>query len=97
MPGAVFEILRYDRTKVSSTDINGATTTSFTSGNSGVYFIDKLPFGTYYLHETKNASGTEVDIWFTLTVNETGVGYEEKVDTGTSTIRNTLNPESTAP
>ena len=97
LPGAVFEILRYDRTKVSSTGINGATTTSFTSGNSGVYFIDKLPFGTYYLHETKNASGTEVDIWFTLTVNETGVGYEEKVDTGTSTIRNTLNPESTAP
>lgn len=97
LDGAVFEILRYDHTLVSSTDINGATTTSFTSGNSGVYFIDKLPFGTYYLHETKNASGTEVDIWFTLTVNETGVGYEEKVDTGTSTIRNTLNPESTAP
>ncbi len=97
LPGAVFEILRYDRTKVSSTDINGAMTTSFTSGDSGVYFIDKLPFGTYYLHETKNASGTEVDIWFTLTVNDKGVGYEEKADSGTSIIRNTLNLESTAP
>ena len=102
LDGAVFEILRYDRTKVSSTDINGATTTSFTSGNSGVYFIDKLPFGTYYLHETTIPSGyQEVTAgddgnWFILTVNENGVGYEQATDTGTA-IRNTLSPVATKP
>ena len=97
LSGAEFEILRYDRTKVSSTDINGDTVTTFTSGNSGVYFIDKLPFGTYYLHETKNADGKDVDLWFILTVNENGVGYERETDTGGTLIGNTLNPETTRP
>ena len=102
MPGAVFEILRYDHTLVSSTDINGTTTTSFTSGTSGVYFIDMLPFGTYYLHETTIPSGyQEVTAgddgnWFILTVNENGVGYEQATDTGTA-IRNTLSPVATKP
>ena len=102
LDGAVFEILRYDHTLVSSTDINGATTTSFTSGNSGVYFIDKLPFGTYYLHETTIPSGYQKVTagddgnWFILTVNENGVGYEQATDTGTA-IRNTLSPVATKP
>jgi hypothetical protein len=102
LPGAIFEILRYDHTLVSSTDINGDTTTSFTSGASGVYFIDMMPYGTYYLHETTIPSGyQEVTAgndgnWFILTVNENGVGYEQATDTGTA-IRNTLSPEATKP
>ncbi len=102
LPRAVFEILRYDHTLVSSTDINGATTTSFTSGASGVYFIDMLPFGTYYLHETTIPSGYQKVTagddgnWFILTVNENGVGYEQATDTGTA-IRNTLSPVATKP
>ena len=93
LPNAVFEILRYDRTKVSIKDINGDTVTTFTSGNSGVYFIDKLPFGTYYLHETKDASGQTVDLWFTLTVNDKGVGYENE----DKKVINTISPKTTAP
>jgi len=102
LEGAVFEILRYDHTLVSSTDISGATTTSFTSGASGVYFIDMLPFGTYYLHEKTIPSGyQEVTAgndgnWFILTVNENGVGYEKATDTGTA-ITNTLSPVVTKP
>ncbi len=102
LEGAVFEILRYDHTLVSSTDINGATTTYFTSGASGVYFIDMLPFGTYYLHETTIPSGYQKVTagndgnWFILTVNENGVGYEQVTDTGTA-IRNTLSPVATKP
>lgn len=34
------------------------------SKDSGVVWIGKLPFGTYYLHET------DPDKWFTLTVGE---------------------------
>ena len=58
-----------------------------------MYFIDMLPFGTYYLHETKNASGAKVDLWFILTVNENGVGYE----TEDLKVINTLRPETTTP
>ena len=78
LAGAEFEILRYDRTHVSGTDINGNTVTTFVSGESGVYFCGPLPFGTYYVHETKNARGQEVDIWFILTVSADGVGYEQE-------------------
>jgi hypothetical protein len=39
--------------------------TTFTSTASGVYFIDKLPYGIYYLHETDPNAG-----WFTLTVGD---------------------------
>ena len=88
LQGVEFEILRYDRTKVSSIDINGNNTTSFTSGASGVYFVDMLPLGTYYLHETKNASGNTVDLWFTLTVNGIGAGFE-KAD---GTLINEIKP-----
>lgn len=43
---------------------------------SGALWIGNLPFGTYYLNETQ-ASGTAVDKWFTLTVNENGAGFEQ--------------------
>lgn len=44
-------------------DINGNTTTTFTSGTNGVYFIDTLPYGDYYLYEVT------AEKWFTLTVS----------------------------
>ena len=102
LSGATFEILRADRTLVSSTDINGATTTTFTSGESGVYFIDKLPYGIYYLHETDVPTGYKSladtnDNWFILTVNENGVGYEETNEEGVKTIKNGMSPESSKP
>ena len=63
------------------------------SGAGGAFWIGKLPYGTYYLHEMKNASGSVVDIWFTLTVNEEGVGYlQEGDEEGTDKILNKLEP-----
>jgi len=68
-----------------------------TSGTAGAFWIGKLPFGSYYLHETKNAGGTAVDIWFILTVNENGVGYlAPDAATGTKPV-NKINPETTKP
>ena len=77
LSGAVFEILRYDRTKIFSYDINNVITSSFTSGSNGVYFVDDLPYGIYYLHETGYPEGVtgngSVGWWYILTVNEDGV------------------------
>ena len=80
LPKAQFQILRYDRTLVSGIDINGNTTTTFTTGTSdvnGVYFIDEFPFGTYYIHETQTPNGYQAlsdgTNWYTLTVNGDGV------------------------
>ena len=99
LEGAVFEILRYDMTKITSTDIKGTTTSTFTSGKSGVYFIDKLPYGTYYLHEKTIPSGyQEITAgndgnWFVLTVSENDVGYEQT----DKTIIHEMTPEKSAP
>lgn len=80
---AEFQIFRYDGTPVSSIDINGAATTTFESGVNGVYFIDKLPYGTYYLYEetapnkengeATSAYNSNAGKWFTLTVGDDNV------------------------
>ena len=44
--------------------VDGTEKASGTSLSSGVFWIGKLPFGTYYLHETSP------DKWFTLTVGK---------------------------
>ncbi|MBR4456672.1 MAG: leucine-rich repeat protein [Solobacterium sp.] len=88
LEGATFEVLRYDRTPVKSTNSEGETVTEFTSGASGVYFIDTLPYGLYYLHEksvpsgyqtiTADKDGTKDGNWFILIVNKNGAGYITK-------------------
>ena len=69
LAGATFEILRADLSPV--TDSSKSTTT-FTSSTSGVYFIGELPYGTYYVHETKTPAGIVSDYWFYLIVDENG-------------------------
>lgn len=99
--GAVFTVLYADKkTPVrveDGTDASGKPKYDILkdkeSGTAGAFWIGKLPYGTYYLNETKNASGQDVDLWFTLTVNETGVGYE----TDDLKVINTLSPSTTAP
>ena len=94
LAGAEFEILRYDRKKVSGTDIHGHTGTTFVSGESGVYFCGPLPYGTYYLNEKKNAAGQAVDnIWFILTVSADGIGYKQEGQA----ISRKLTQETTEP
>ena len=93
LAGAEFKILRYDRTEVSGTDINGNTVTTFVSGESGVYFCGTLPFGTYYVQETKNAGGEDVNIWFILTVSADGIGYKQEGQA----ISRKLTQETTEP
>ena len=43
---------------------------NFISNASGVYFIDKLPYGVYYLHEVTAPTGYSSGKWFTLTVKD---------------------------
>ena len=73
--GAQFTITYADRrTVVRLKDaITGSIETleNLRSLDTGVFWIGKLPYGTYYLHET-----APVDRWFELTVNEKGYGYE---------------------
>ena len=55
---------------VKGTDINGVENVeSFISGESGVFYIGELNYGTYYIEETGVAG------YFILTVDESGVGY----------------------
>ncbi len=93
LPGVEFEVLRYDRTLVSSTDINGDTVTTFTSGASGVYFIDMLPYGTYYMEETTVPSSyAEPEKRYAFTVDENGVS--EMRETAGLTLTNELRPNA---
>lgn len=70
------------------------------SGVSGAFWIGKLPYGTYYLHETHvpttpkeyNKLSTN-DNWFILTVNEDGVGTERE----SGSFLNTLSPLASKP
>ena len=86
LQNARFRIFRYDGTPVTSTDINGTRTTVFVSAANGVYFIDKLPYGVYYLYEETAPTGYTDGKWFTLTVsddNKSGAIVAEIVDNET--------------
>ena len=98
LSGAKFQIHKGSMggSLVESTDINGEKNYTFTSGGSGVYFIDDLPYGTYLINETKNAEGVAVNIWFTLTVDENGVGYRttDPTDSTKTAYSNQLRTEN---
>ena len=77
LSGAQFEIYRYDRTVVTSKDKTGQIIDLFTSGDNGIFFIDMLPYGTYYLYERTAPDGYAGNKWFILTVSETELKYED--------------------
>jgi hypothetical protein len=83
LAGAAFEILRCDMTPVKGTDVSGTETTSFASDASGTYFVDMMPFGRYYVHETTtpaqfNTLGDGTN-WYELTVNADGVVCSDRL------------------
>ena len=69
LPGAVFDILRYDRSVLAKDQ---------TAGTAGAFWIGELPFGTYYIHETGVPAGyDDSKKWFELTVDENGAKLSE--------------------
>ncbi len=82
--GAKFEILRFDLSPVGSIlDKSVASpekVTEFTCGSNNVYFVDDLPYGTYYVHEKVTPSGystvSDGTNWFKLTVDKDGATPE---------------------
>ncbi len=78
LEGAQFKIHRASPggTLVESKGIDGEKKTLFTSAANGVYFIDEMSYGTYYIEETTTPSGyatLDGTNWFTLSVDETGI------------------------
>ena len=57
-----------DGNPVTGIDIGGNETTTFISGDSGVFYIGDLNYGTYYIEEANPKNS------FILTVDENGVG-----------------------
>jgi uncharacterized surface anchored protein len=59
LEGAKFRIFRADLTELITSDYNEEDH-SYTSDESGVYFVDELPEGIYYLVETKEPGEDEL-------------------------------------
>lgn len=74
LSGARFRIFRADMTEVTDGQPmnDGKPVGYYESGKSGVYFMGKLPFGTYYLVETVAPTGYTGNLGkvFTLTVGK---------------------------
>ncbi len=84
LPGTQFTLYHIDMQTVVSLRHSGAdgtehveTLENLTAQSSGVFWIGQLPYGVYYLKETRSYSGDEAPLWVVLTVNENGVGYRE--------------------
>ena len=89
--------------KTKQTDGTETTETlkDLTSGAAGAFWIGKLPFGTYHLHETSVPSGYNKlatnDNWFVLTVNKDGVGYLAADADEDTKPNNKINAEASKP
>ena len=81
LPGATFELLRHDLSKVGNTYESGA--------GGGAFYVGSLPVGIYYVHETDAPTGYQENIniadgtnegwWWRLTVNPDGtVAFSDK-------------------
>ncbi len=72
------QVLCYDRTPFKSKDINGNETDTFLSGESGVYFIDDLPYGKYFAYEEIGAN----KYWFRIDVkhDEVKIGTRQSTE-----------------
>jgi hypothetical protein len=73
LKGARFRIYRVDGTEVINSDYD--ETKFYESGDSGVYFIDDLPYGTYRIDEVKEPTGYKRQS-YTLTVSPDEVKVE---------------------
>lgn len=73
LAGAQFRIYRVDGTEVINSDYD--ETKFYESGDSGVYFIDDLPYGTYRIDEVKEPTGYKKQS-YTLTVSRDEVKVE---------------------
>jgi uncharacterized surface anchored protein len=73
LEGARFRIYRVDGTEVINSDYDKDK--FYESGDSGVYFIDDLPYGTYRIDEVKEPTGYKRQS-YTLTVSRDEVKVE---------------------
>ena len=65
LSGAKFDILRVDMTVVASDCVSGET---------GAFWIGKLPYGKYYLKETEAPAGyNDAPVWFEVRVDSSGI------------------------
>ena len=72
LPGAVFELLAYDRS-VMEASLTSGTADEESMRYGGAFYVGRLPQGIYYVHEKTVPSGYDgTKTWWTLTVSRTG-------------------------
>lgn len=82
LSGAEFKVLRYDLTPVMQENEDGIMSDTFTSDESGVYFIGRLPLGTYYAKEEKAPVGyKKAEHYYIFKITENGIEDWEETTT----------------
>ena len=93
LKGAKFIIRRFDGSVVTQLDPYGNEIEEFESDESGVFFVGRLPYGTYFLEEYEAPSGhSKPTHYFVFQVTAEGVKGLKSNDGGEDTfeITNTL-------